>query len=88
MRFVYSEELWFEEELFYFYYIFGVDLVFFCRCGCDWVFLVIGRGIWYLVKGEKKNLKYMVMCILMIEYCVLWILKIIIMFELLISKEM
>lgn len=55
MRFVYSEELWFEEELFCFYYIFGVDLVFFCRCGCDWVFLVIGRGIWYLVKGKGKK---------------------------------
>lgn len=56
MRFVYSEELWFEEELFCFYYIFGVDLVFFCRCGCDWVFLVIGRGIWYLVKGKGKKI--------------------------------
>lgn len=55
MRFVYSEELWFEEELFCFYYIFGVDLVFFCRCGCDWLFLVIGRGIWYLVKGKEKK---------------------------------
>lgn len=56
MRFVYSEELWFEEELFYFYYIFGVDLVFVCRCGCDWVILVIGRGIWYLVKGKGKKI--------------------------------
>lgn len=76
MRFVYSEELWFEEELFYFYYIFGVDLVFFCRCGCDWVFLVIGRGIWYLVKGKgEKNLKiygnvyfdYRILCIVDIK---------------------